>query len=384
MKRLAYALLGAGLLTACQPAGKFEISGTLTEGVESDTLLVQSYPVDDSRARQTDTIAMKDGKFAFNIGDSVLKQVHIFAMPSSRPAADGSIPAMSMHNISFLLLPGQHVTINGTMEDYNLGGGDFYAQYNKVAKEKCGEYYQKIDSISTLCIEMSQQGMARDSIQQVWAPVQELNEAIMDLKMDFIKQNPDKEVSVYLMSQLQIDKAAEMMDVVTDRVKEGVMAPLYDIIKDACDRFLAQKKAEEAVQTGCPAPEFTLKDINGKEFSLSTLKGKYVVLDFWGSWCGWCIKGIPEMKNYYAKYKGKVEFVGIDCNDTEEKWKAAVAEHKLPWINVRNEGEPDVTVMYAVDGFPTKYVIDPEGKIAHKVIGEDPAFYTYLDEVLGK
>lgn len=52
----------------------------------------------------------------------------------------------------------------------------------------------------------------------------------------------------------------------------------------------------------------------------------------------------------------------------------AVAEHQLPWINVRNIGEPDVAVMYGVSGYPTKYVIDPEGKIAKQVVGEDPEF----------
>ena len=50
------------------------------------------------------------------------------------------------------------------------------------------------------------------------------------------------------------------------------------------------------------APDFTLNDINGKPLALSSLRGKYVVIDFWGSWCGWCIKGIPKMKEYYAKY----------------------------------------------------------------------------------
>lgn len=67
-----------------------------------------------------------------------------------------------------------------------------------------------------------------------------------------------------------------------------------------------------------PAPDFTLKDIQGNDFSLSSAKGKYVILDFWGSWCGWCIKGLPDMKKAYRKYKHKVVFVGIDCNDTEE------------------------------------------------------------------
>lgn len=78
------------------------------------------------------------------------------------------------------------------------------------------------------------------------------------------------------------------------------------------------------------APDFTLDDLKGKPLQLSSLRGKYVVLDFWGSWCIWCIRGIPKMKEYYAKYEGKFEILGVDCNDSPEKWKAAVEEHALP------------------------------------------------------
>lgn len=132
---------------------------------------------------------------------------------------------------------------------------------------------------------------------------------------------------------------------------------------------------------GVTAPDFTLKDLQGKDLTLSSLRGKYVVLDFWGSWCGWCIKGIPDMKKYYEKYKDRMEILGVDCNDTEEKWKAAVEKHELPWLHVRNTDETDITVKYGIQGYPTKIVIDPEGKVAKIVVGEDPAFYKYLDEL---
>ena len=135
---------------------------------------------------------------------------------------------------------------------------------------------------------------------------------------------------------------------------------------------------------GSQAPDFTLKDLKGNDLALSSLRGKYVVLDFWGSWCGWCIKGIPDMKKYYDKYKDRMEILGIDCRDTEQKWRDAVEKHQLPWLHVRNAGEPDVSVMYGIQGYPAKIVVDPEGKIAKIVIGEDPAFYEYLDGLFAK
>ena len=380
MKNLVYALVGAGFMIACQPSDQPEISGMLT-GIESDTLLVQSFPVNDRDSRRTDTIAMQNGSFAFNLGDSVLKQVYIYGKPSVKPNEDGSIPAISMKAVNFLLLPGQPIKISGSLDEYKLEGGSFYDDYNEVL-EDCKAYSHKIDSLNVVCLDMEKKGIPGDSIRKVYASAKEWYGNILKIKSDYVRQNPDKDVSVYVMSQLTRDQLGDAFNVLTDRVKEGMMAPLYQRMREGYEKELARDKAKEAMKPGNPAPEFTLKDLDGKNFDLSSLRGKYVVLDFWGSWCGWCIKGIPEMKKAYEKYKGKIEFVGIDCNDTEDKWKKAVAEHQLPWINVRNIDEPDVAVMYGVSGYPTKYVIDPEGKIAKQVVGENPEFYMYLDALM--
>ena len=81
------------------------------------------------------------------------------------------------------------------------------------------------------------------------------------------------------------------------------------------------------------------------------------------------------------QYKDRMEIVGVDCRDTEEKWKAAVEKYELPWLHVRNTDEADITVKYGIQGYPTKIVVDPEGRVAKIVVGEDPAFYKYLDEL---
>ena len=131
------------------------------------------------------------------------------------------------------------------------------------------------------------------------------------------------------------------------------------------------------------APDFELPDLQGNPLKLSSLRGKYVVLDFWGSWCIWCIRGIPRMKEAYSKYKDKMEILGVDCQDTEEKWKAAVEEHQLPWLQVRCPEDYLQTLgqQYGIQGFPTKVIIDPEGRLVKVVVGEDPAFYTFLDQL---
>lgn len=129
------------------------------------------------------------------------------------------------------------------------------------------------------------------------------------------------------------------------------------------------------------APDFTLPDVNDADFTLSSLRGKYVVLDFWGTWCGLCVKGMPKLKECYEKYKGKVEIVGVDCGDVTERWKAAVQVLKLPWTNVKVGRDNAVSRLYRVKGFPTKVIIDPEGKIVKVINGADSRFYMLMDKM---
>ena len=201
MKNLVYALVGAGFMIACQPSDQPEISGMLT-GIESDTLLVQSFPVNDRDSRRTDTIAMQNGSFAFNLGDSVLKQVYIYGKPSVKPNEDGSIPAISMKAVNFLLLPGQPIKISGSLDEYKLEGGSFYDDYNEVL-EDCKAYSHKIDSLNVVCMDMEKKGIPGDSIRKVYASAKEWYGNILKIKSDS-KKWVDADVTVKLPFEIDI------------------------------------------------------------------------------------------------------------------------------------------------------------------------------------
>ena len=151
----------------------------------------------------------------------------------------------------------------------------------------------------------------------------------------------------------------------------------------------AQTEAEMAVdeiddeldETLVPAPDFTLKNLLGEPVSLTEFQGNWVVLDFWGSWCRYCIQGIPDMKQAYDTYHPKgLEIIGIDCNEPETAWIEALGKYELPWVNVYNPGGRDsaVTQMYQIQGYPTKIIVDPQGYIYATYLGEDPDFYEFL------
>lgn len=132
--------------------------------------------------------------------------------------------------------------------------------------------------------------------------------------------------------------------------------------------------------------DFSYKDIAGNDVSLKrfTSEGKYVVLDFWGTWCPWCIKGIPEMKSYYDKYKSKMEIIGVNSGDDLESLLKAAESNNMNWTHIMNhEGESDdLVAAYSVEGYPTKIIISPEGDVVGCFVGETQEFYDKLDELL--
>ena len=119
------------------------------------------------------------------------------------------------------------------------------------------------------------------------------------------------------------------------------------------------------LKIGIRAPYFSATCIDGKKIKLGDFKGKYVILDFWGSWCKACINYFPLLKqNYESKYKDIIEIIGVDCHDSEDSWRKAVKKFDLPWLQIRNVEAIDILEKkYDVWAFPTLILIGKDGKV---------------------
>ena len=285
-------------------------------------------------------------------------------------------------------IPGETLIVTrGADGKIQMGGSQFYVDYqeamnsiepaNRAGEEFIEELRQKMVA-----------GVPQEQLMEEYqARVPVLLQTFIDAVMDYVRAHPDQDAAAALIAelpeQIEVIEAADAL--LTERARGSAAANLYRKGLEKAKRE-AEEEAKQYALEGCPAPDFTLMDINGKPLALSSLRGKWVVIDFWGSWCGWCIKGMPKMKEYYAKYQGKLEILGVDCNDTVEKWKAAVAKHEIPWLHVYwdkyDENCDNPLDLYSVKGFPTKVVVDPKGQVAKVIVGEDPAFYEYLDSVM--
>lgn len=202
---------------------------------------------------------------------------------------------------------------------------------------------------------------------------------------DYINENPTSEATAYAVMDLPPEEMIPAFEKLSERAKSNILYPLAKVRYDNAVQNMEKERKQQELASGThDAPAFTLKNVEGKDVSLSDFKGKWVILDFWGSWCIWCIKGFPELKEAYEKYNDELVIIGVDCNETEEAWKAGVAKYELPWVNVYCPDGNPLVAEYGIQGFPTKAIIDPEGKIRNITTGHNPDFFTALSNLIGK
>lgn len=131
------------------------------------------------------------------------------------------------------------------------------------------------------------------------------------------------------------------------------------------------KRLEEISKTviGQPAPEIALPDPEGKEIRLSSLRGKYVLIDFWASWCGPCRRENPNVVRIYNRFKDKdFEILGVSLDRDKEQWLKAIKEDGLHWIHVSDLKfwQSAVVPLYRIQGIPMTVLVDKNGIIIDK------------------
>lgn len=360
------------------------ISGEI-KGFGNDTVFIKMVDVSNPDIIKMDTIVAKNDVFKAKLKHSETFLCMIYTKNSFVTRQNGRLYLPETKFVRVFLVPGNKVDISGKLDykslNYIVKGDELNNTYSTRRTQslktsvELNDFMLRIDS-------MQYNNVDEKIIDKLGEDLMSRQNEAMAADREYIKANPGKDLSAFYLSNQPLDSLPVYLEHLEVGVRNGVFGKMLDAISARYKKSKEIAEAQKKVVEGTQAPDFALKSLNGEVVKLSDFKDKYIVIDFWGSWCYWCMKGVPQMKEYYQKYKDRIEFIGIACRDKDDAWRAAIEENQLNWVQLFNLTDADAPILYGVSGYPTKFILDKDHKVVFKVIGEDPVFYQKLDELM--
>lgn len=372
MKKITpyFLVLASLLLWSCgnhEDENKFTITGKV-DGIPGEMVVFLDELGFDNQQKTVDSARVTD-KGSFTLSTYSDKEQKLFRVRIGNAHTFKEV---------FVLNDAANVQISGhwnVLEDQYNVKGSAGSQSLKTLKQQLSQYISEATEMHLTLDQLRMNPERSDSmVMAVQANLQRLNDNNLNYFLNYT--DTTKYLPIAILSAIftsNIDNGAFLYD--PNRMSNLLASfdnrfPGQPLV--AKFRQMVESNTKRSVRNAAkikinePAPNFTLNDVNGKPVSLSSFKGKYVLIDFWAAWCMPCRKENPNVVAAYNEFKDyNFEIIGISLDEDKDKWQEAIAHDKLTWTHLSDlDGwHSEVVDLYGIESIPYNFLIDPDGKI---------------------